>query len=234
MKRLCILIVMTCICFGMVACNTRTDTPEPTSTTNVTAPNLPFPENTMEVLQYLKDKYGEDFTCVGFTVDEDTFHCSSKSFPVILVQSVSSLDAQDYDASDFTEKYADNGYLVQANNEIHEYYEQYLHAIGESQLHVYMPLEVFPSGVTTQQTYSTNRSHYPKYFTPELYILHDGAIDEDLISQLHGALQSNGEQVTVFVVQATPSQWSDISTDDVVWNLSDYTVLHSFATTLED
>ena len=234
MKRLCIFIIMVCMCLSMVACSNHAETPEPTGATDIAAPNLSFPDNTMEVLQYLKDKYGEDFTCVGFTMDEDTFHCSSTSFPLILVQSVSSLDTQDYDVSDFTEKYADNGYWVQANNEIHEYYEQYLHAIGNSQLHVYIPMEVYPSGVTTQQTYAMNRTYYPQYFTPELYILHDGVIDEDIVSQLHSALQSDGEQVTVFVIQAPRSQWADISTEDVVWNLSDYTVLHSFATISED
>lgn len=232
MKRFISFLLIMCVCMSFAACDNHSNSLDTSTPTTTPTSGMNFPDKTSEVLQYLKDKYDETFTCLGFSSDNNIFHCSSESFPVILVHSVASLD-DSVNPSDFAGKYADNGYALQASTEIQRHYEQYCASIENHQLHVYMPAEAFPSTVTTANTYDENRSLYPQYFTPELYILYDGTLDSSLIEQLCSELQSNAEQVAVFVVQASSAQWNQITTDDLVWNLDNYSVLQSF-TTIQD
>ena len=231
MRRLLCLFIILSLSICLVACDENAGTSNSTTSTDGMAEFNP-PKNTSEVLEYLQNKYGETFICEGFTFDSTTFHCSSVSYPLVLVHTVDSLD-ENYNRSDFTGKYADDGYLVNARQEIQQHYESYFTGLGQFKLHFYMLAEVFPEGATSQNSYDTNRQAYPAYFTPELYILVENALDANAIMELHSALSSSGEQVTVFFVQVDSAKWDSISADDLIWNLGNYTVVNSF-TTIQD
>lgn len=231
MRKVISILLLLSLSICLVACGgngTTAGSDNPSQSTGGMAEFNP-PENTPEVLEYLKNKYGETFMCEGFTFDATTFHCSSPSYPLVLVHTVDSLD-ESYNRDDFTGKYVDGGYLVKARQEIQECYESYFTSLGTFKLHFYMLSEVFPDDVTPQRSYHYNRREYPAYFTPELYILVEEALDEAKILELHAALSASGERVTVFFVKADKAKWDDISTDDLVWNLKSYTVVNSFST----
>lgn len=231
MRKIISILLLLSLSICLVACGGNNSTSGTNNSSKPTDGMADFnpPENTPEVLEYLKNKYGETFICEGFTFDATTFHCSSQSYPLVLVHTVDSLD-ESYNRNDFAGKYADDGYIVKARAEIQECYERYFTSLGDFKLHFYMLAEIFPDDVTPQRSYDYNRRDYPAYFTPELYILVEDALDDAKIIELHASLSASGEQVTVFFVKAEKSQWDSISTDDLVWNLKNYTVVNSFST----
>lgn len=231
MKKLLSLLMIVCICLSVVACGTTPNTTGPGSTENSSKDELfTTPGNTAEVLQYLKNKYGEEFTCDGFTHDGSTFHCSSKSFPLILVHTTDSLIAQGYKESDFMGKYADNGYLVKAEANIHSHYTKYFTELGEYKLYVDIPHEALPMAVTTDLPYETNKNMYPHLFAPNLYVLVDSDMNEAAISRVKMGLEAQRENVTVRIIRMGKGQWNNITLDNLIWNIDNYNVSHYFTT----
>ncbi len=230
MRKLFLFFLIGCMCLCMVACG---DKPNETTGTDgsVTAskPDASFPGSTTEVLEYLSNKYGGTFFCDGFTHDNTTFHCSGNGMPIVLVHTVESLIEDGYDAVDFTGKYADNGYIQYAHDEIQDYYAGYFSEMENFMIHVYMTHEVFPSDVTAAASYETNRKAHPDYFTPELYILYDGDVDEAVMKAAQASLQTAGEHVTVRVVKVNESRWTNVTVDELVWKLDDFEVLYQFS-----
>ena len=225
MKKLFVFLLVASMCFCTVACGNSTvgSTGElPSSTT----PSDIFPSDPTEALLYLKGKYGEDFRCEGVTHDGATFHCSSKSYPLIMVHTVASLVNRGINASDFVGKYADNGYQLQVGTAMQEYYEGYFTALGQCKVLVHMPLEVFPSEVNTHRSFADNRRLYPQYFMPEMYVVYDGTLEDATLSAVRDAMRIANEYGTVYFIKSAASRWDTITMDTVLWNTESLTITH--------
>ena len=225
MKKLIILLLVGCMCFCTVACGNSTvtnpgETLSPSGTADI------FPAETKEVLQYLKNKYGEDFLCEGVTHDSTVFHCSSKSYSLIKVHTVASLVERGANAADFVGKYADDGYYLRIKDVAQKHYESYFTVLGEYKVLVYMPLEAFPSNIDPQRTFAENRILYPQYFMPELYVLYDGEITDVTINTIRDAMRIASEYGVVYLVNSSQSRWDSVTLDTVLWNVESLNITH--------
>lgn len=220
----------------MTACSITpvSNTPETKPNYMQTPDTVTVPEDCLDVVDYLKTKYGGEFECIGFSKDRSSFHFESSKFDgVITVRTVSSLIRSGYPEDDFAGTYADNGYAIQIQDSLQEYYEQYLNGWDKHRLMVWLHCEALPSAVNNSVSYTTNRDLYPEYFAPELYIFCENEIPSQQVQALKVLLEAVGESVSVTIIRMRENNWENITIDDILWNSPKLNIRQYFETNVD-
>lgn len=207
------------------------------------APTVPVEQNaakndTEDMCKYLEEKYGIKFEYVDTTTGMSLYAADGLHGLVAVMRKdvVHGIDGVKPEL--FTEKYADNGYLLVNQKKAIDYYSQFIEGIdlGTCKLMAYVDIVVNPSKVTADMSYTDYLQAIEGLTIPQLIVLTDKDVPETDLLALEKNVESKGEPITLRVFKcsaeiqavATPSDILvvNIDSDDVLYykrlNQEDY------------
>lgn len=210
MRKILAMMLLLCMCFSLAACDIQPIGDGTEETAPPTEAPVP-PSDNQAICEYLKAKYGKDFTYVD-DIDEEVYYYKTEDFPdIVTVYTLNALWLQNYDMQYFSESYADNGYIYTGYNEMYKYFWQYVEVLNQASMLMDMSANVLPSAVSTEHSFEKNMLNFGDFFKPTLYILTEQEVPSFTVREMKDAFERNNVHVTVIFITTPRSEWSSMT-----------------------
>ena len=180
MKKIFAILMAMCMLFACVACSNNNST-DPTTPGTTNQPK--------DIHEYVKTKYG-DHLLLREETDTMARYFDDQAKVTVVAYTVDYLTTQmGMDASQFTGKWADNGYFRYARSDFDEYYKQFFAGdYGTSKVILVCDATAFPSAMTTDRTVAENMADYKSQIGVTAYLLTDKELDSAALNDIIDAV----------------------------------------------
>lgn len=192
MKKIFAILMAMCMLFACVACTNNNNSTNPTTPGGNSGPK--------DIHEYVKTKYG-DHLLLREETDTMVRYFDDQAKVTVVAYTVDYLTTTlGMDASQFTGKWADNGYFRYARADFDEYYKQFFTGdYGNSKLILVCDATAFPSAMTTDRTVAENMADYKSQVGMTAYLLTDKELDSATLNTIIDAVTDAGHRMILRV-----------------------------------